>query len=96
MGVSAWGCTPPLPWTEFLTHACENFTFPQLRLRTVTNALHDGGPQMLSGARPVITELPKGIHVCIHVLLLSLLVQSASHDSFMVHVHILLHWKYRC
>ena len=22
-------------WTEFLTHACENITFPQLRLRTV-------------------------------------------------------------
>ena len=22
------------PWTEFLTHACENITFPQLRLRT--------------------------------------------------------------
>ena len=26
--------TPP---TEFLTHACENITFPQLRLRTVKN-----------------------------------------------------------
>ena len=24
-----------LLWTEFLTHACENITFPQLRLRTV-------------------------------------------------------------
>ena len=23
------------PRTEFLTHACENITFPQLRLRTV-------------------------------------------------------------
>ena len=23
------------PWTEFLTHACENITFPQLLLRTV-------------------------------------------------------------
>ena len=22
-------------WTEFLTHACENITFPQLRFRTV-------------------------------------------------------------
>ena len=22
-------------WTEFLTHICENITFPQLRLRTV-------------------------------------------------------------
>ena len=22
-------------WTEFLTHACENITFPQLLLRTV-------------------------------------------------------------
>ena len=25
----------PLLWTEFLTHACENVTFPQLLLRTV-------------------------------------------------------------
>ena len=35
--VSAQGVSarhPPL-WTEFLTHACENITFPQLRLRTV-------------------------------------------------------------
>ena len=24
-----------LLWTEFLTHACENITFPQLRLQTV-------------------------------------------------------------
>ena len=30
-------------WAEFLTHACENITFPQLRLRTVkiTNLSHD-------------------------------------------------------
>ena len=27
----------PLLWTEFLTHACENITFPQLPLRTVIN-----------------------------------------------------------
>ena len=27
--------TSPL-WTKFLTHACENVTFPLLRLRTVT------------------------------------------------------------
>ena len=27
------GCTPPPLWTEFLTHACENITFPKLRLR---------------------------------------------------------------
>ena len=41
-GVSAWGggvCPEgvhltPL-WTEFLTHACENIIFPQLRLRKV-------------------------------------------------------------
>ena len=31
----AMGQTSPLPWTEFLTHACENITFPQLLLRTV-------------------------------------------------------------
>ena len=24
-------------WTEFLTHTCENITFPQLLLRAVTN-----------------------------------------------------------
>ena len=38
-GVSARGVSgSPLPcglWTEFLTHACENITFLQLRLRTV-------------------------------------------------------------
>ena len=38
--MSAGGCLPrgmytsPL-WTEFLTHTCENITFPQLSLRTV-------------------------------------------------------------
>ena len=26
---------PPLLWTAFLTHACENITFPQLRLWAV-------------------------------------------------------------
>ena len=31
------GCTPPV-WTEFLTHAYENITFLQLRLRTVTSS----------------------------------------------------------
>ena len=49
-GVCLEGCLPgggsvcsggytPLPplWTEFLTHACENITFPQLRLRAVIN-----------------------------------------------------------
>ena len=30
---------PHLLRTEFLTHACENITFPQLRLRTVINFL---------------------------------------------------------
>ena len=30
-----WQTAPPL--TEFSTHACENITFPQLRLRTVIN-----------------------------------------------------------
>ena len=31
------GADTPLlqPWTEFLTHACENITFPQLLLQTV-------------------------------------------------------------
>ena len=29
------GLDIPPHWTEFLTHACENITFPQLRLRTV-------------------------------------------------------------
>ena len=37
----SWGCIPacigadPHLWTEFLTRACENITFPQLLLRTV-------------------------------------------------------------
>ena len=34
-GVYLGGCTHP--WTEFLTHACENITFPQLLLRMATN-----------------------------------------------------------
>ena len=39
-GVSAWGGSAQggvhlTPWTEFLTDACENITFPQLLLRTV-------------------------------------------------------------
>ena len=29
------GIHPPSKWTEFLTHACENITFPQLLLRAV-------------------------------------------------------------
>ena len=29
------GRHPPTLWTEFLAHACENITFPQLLLRTV-------------------------------------------------------------
>ena len=32
-GVCPGGSTPP--WTEFLTHGCENITFPPLLLRTV-------------------------------------------------------------
>ena len=37
-GVSAkgrWGVYSPRLWTEFLTHACVNITFPQLLLQTV-------------------------------------------------------------
>ena len=37
-GCLSRGCTPPPPhgqWTKFPTHACENITFPQLRLRAV-------------------------------------------------------------
>ena len=37
-GGSACWDTHPL-WTEFLTHACENIYFPQLRLRTVINTI---------------------------------------------------------
>ena len=33
-GVCLGGVHLP-PWTEFLTHACENITFPQLLFRTV-------------------------------------------------------------
>ena len=56
-GVSAWGCLPrgvclegctPLPpWTEFLTHACGNITFPQLCLRTVIIRKHGLGNQRM-------------------------------------------------
>ena len=51
-GICAWGgmhaweacvpggaCMPPL-WTEFLTHAYENITFPQLPLRAVIIMYH--------------------------------------------------------
>ena len=48
-----WGCLPrrvytlcplhagihPPPWTDWMTHACENITFPQLLLRTVISFL---------------------------------------------------------
>ena len=35
-GMSVGGVyTSPSPWTEFLTHTCENITFPELRLRMV-------------------------------------------------------------
>ena len=30
---------PPQPWTGFLTHTCENITFPQLLLWTVTKPI---------------------------------------------------------
>ena len=30
-------CQTSPPWTEFLTHASENITFPQLRMRAVIN-----------------------------------------------------------
>ena len=41
-GVSArGGCTPPPLWTEFLTQACENITFPRLHLRTVIKEISD-------------------------------------------------------
>ena len=33
--LSNWGVYTSPPGTEFLTHTCENITFPQLRLRTV-------------------------------------------------------------
>ena len=38
-GVTARGVYTFLPWTEFLTHACENITFPQLLLQTVNIGL---------------------------------------------------------
>ena len=35
-----WHSLPPL-WIEFLTHACENTTFPQRLLRTVTKKINE-------------------------------------------------------
>ena len=35
LGVSSQGRGVHPLWTEFLTHSCENITFPQLRLRVV-------------------------------------------------------------
>ena len=34
-GAACVGYTQP-PWTEFLTHACENIIFPQILLQAVT------------------------------------------------------------
>ena len=36
-GVLGEGGVRPALWTEFLTHACEYITFPQLLLRAVIN-----------------------------------------------------------
>ena len=41
-----WPSRPPF-WTEFLTHACKNITFPQLRLRTVKITFLQLGWQMV-------------------------------------------------
>ena len=51
-----WGCTPPapLPWREFLTHACKNITFPQLRLRTVTRKKTTTRRQAGSQREPIL------------------------------------------
>ena len=46
-GVSAWGGVHLLPWTEFLTHACENITFRQLRLRMVNINFDSNGSNHL-------------------------------------------------
>ena len=56
-GVSVWrGCMPrgvyALPsWTEFLTRACENITFPQLCLRTVISVFQHSKIYVRSGER---------------------------------------------
>ena len=51
-----WGCTPPapLPWREFLTHACKNITFPELRLRTVTRKKSTTRRQAGSQQEPIL------------------------------------------
>ena len=53
-GKACWDTSLPL-WTEFLTQACDNITFPQLLLWAVMNAavllawmMFDDGPKYLS------------------------------------------------
>ena len=40
------------PWTEFLTHTCENITFPQLRLRTVMSIVTRESNQIGNSTNP--------------------------------------------
>ena len=51
-GVYPGGCLPgevyTSPWTEFLTHTCENMTFPQLRLRRVKTHSQERNPSHLN------------------------------------------------
>ena len=78
-GVSARGNvwqTLPL-WTEFLTHACESITFPQLHLWTVINSARKGFSLLIGGfllAGNTFWEAPNDIMIlCIwHVYIFSL------------------------
>ena len=63
-GVSAYGVyttTSPL-WTEFLTHACENITFPQRSCEgyvfTPVLSVHGGSASVLAGIPPPPEQTP--------------------------------------
>ena len=54
------------PWTEFVTHACENITFPQLHLRTVIISIAviiaNYRPQRSCGQGYVFTRVCDSVH----------------------------------
>ena len=73
-GVSPWGlCLPlgdgrrgiytsPSLWTEFLTHACDNITFPQILFRTVITSNYR---QLLRPDKPMsltVSSIVRGVN----------------------------------
>ena len=60
-GVCPW-CVHLPPWPEFLTHACENITFPQLLLRAVKTTKMTSRPDTV-----LINYWQRGINLAIKI-----------------------------